>query len=105
MTVTRRGLIAGIAAGMTLAAGIGPALAQRGDEVPRRSGDLVPLRDVIRKIRRRADGDLLDAQYDDRRGRYKVIWRRKNGEIEYYTVDAYTGRILSVRKRREGARW
>ncbi len=64
-----------------------------------RRGRLVPMKDVVKRIRRRTDGRLMDAFHDRRKQQYRIVWRRNNGEVQHFIVDARTGRILSVRRR------
>ncbi len=106
------GLVAAICAGLLFFAvpphasggltGVSLAEAARRDDerIPNqiRRGELVPMEQVVRRIRRTTDGRLLDATLDRRRMHYRIRWLRNNGEVQLYIVDARTGRILSVRR-------
>ena len=58
---------------------------------------LVPLAEVIREIRRRDGGRVLDAglEYQGARAIYRVRWMSADGRRVDYLIDASTGAILS----------
>lgn len=66
--------------------------------LPAQSDDLVPLKQVVKRIRREFDGRVLDAQrYDDGGGPvYQVRVLTKDGQVLDIVVDALTGQILGV---------
>ena len=58
--------------------------------------DVVPLRDVIRRIQREYGGQYLDAELKRRsngRAEYHIDWQ-KNGRKFVFIVDAKSGRII-----------
>jgi len=63
----------------------------------RDKGDVVPLRDIFRRLKDRYGGYQVDANlYNRDRGQvYVVDWMTDKGERIKVTVDAKTGRILS----------
>ncbi len=63
----------------------------------RDKGDVVPLRDIFRRLKNRYGGYQVDANlYNRDRGQVYVIdWMTDKGERIRVTVDAKTGRILS----------
>ena len=66
------------------------------------TGNALPLTEVLRQVRRRYPGKLLDADLI-RRGNsliYGIKIRGTDNRIRYLNVDARTGRILSARGRR-----
>ncbi len=66
------------------------------------TGNALPLAEVLRQVRRRYPGKLLDADLI-RRGNsliYGIKIRGTDNRIRYLNVDARTGRILSARGRR-----
>ena len=64
----------------------------------RDKGDVMPLRDIFRRIKSRFGGYQVDANlYNRDRGQvYVVDWMTDKGERIRVTVDAKTGRILST---------
>jgi uncharacterized membrane protein YkoI len=63
----------------------------------RDKGDVVPLRDIFRQLRRRYGGYQIDANLYNRGSRqvYVIDWMTGKGERLRVTVDARTGRIQS----------
>lgn len=61
-------------------------------------GDLMPLRDIFRRLKNRYGGYQIDANLFNReRGQVYVIdWMTDKGERMRITVDAKTGRTLST---------
>ncbi|MFN3212281.1 MAG: PepSY domain-containing protein [Henriciella sp.] len=64
----------------------------------RDKGDVVPLRDIFRRLKSRFGGYQVDANlYNRDSGQVYVIdWMTEKGERIRVTVDAKTGRILST---------
>ena len=64
----------------------------------RDKGDVVPLRDIFRRLKERYGGYQVDANlYNRDRGQVYVIdWMTEKGERMRITVDAKTGRTLST---------
>lgn len=64
----------------------------------RDKGDVMPLRDIFRRLESRYGGYQVDANlYNRDRGQvYVVDWMTGKGERIRVTVDAKTGRILST---------
>ena len=77
-----------------------PALAQRADQdmafEAARSGEILPLGDIIARVSQRIDGRYVGAQYDPRYRMYRLKFLRGNSVI-MVDVDAVTGRVLEVR--------
>ena len=63
----------------------------------RDKGDVVPLRDIFRRLKNRYGGYQIDANLYNRSGGqvYVIDWMTDKGERIQVTVDAKTGRILS----------
>jgi len=64
----------------------------------RDKGNVVPLRDIFRRLKSRYGGYQLDANLYNRGGGqvYVIDWQTDKGERLRITVDAQTGRILST---------
>lgn len=64
----------------------------------RDKGDVMPLREIFRRLKSRFGGYQVDANlYNRDRGQvYVVDWMTDKGERIRVTVDAKTGRILST---------
>lgn len=66
-----------------------------------RSGEVLPLRHILRTLRGRLPGRVLDAKLrqdpDSKRWRYDVKLINDSGTVANITVDGRTGRILTVR--------
>ncbi len=62
-----------------------------------RAHQLMPLGQVIERIRQRSPGRQLDAglEYQGERPLYRVRWMTKDGRRIDYLIDAVTGAILS----------
>lgn len=80
------------------------ALAQRGNSFTadearnaRDKGDVVPLRDIFRKLKQRYGGYQLDANLFNQAGGqvYVIDWMTGKGERMRFTVEAKSGRVLS----------
>lgn len=63
----------------------------------RNNGDIVPLRDIFRKLKQQYGGYQVDANLFNRDGRqvYVIDWMTGKGERVRFTVDAKSGRVLS----------
>ncbi len=63
----------------------------------RDKGDVVPLRDIFRKLKRQHGGYQIDANLFNRGGGqvYVIDWMTGKGERVRFTVDAKSGRVLS----------
>ncbi len=63
----------------------------------RDKGDVVPLRDIFRRLKQRYGGYQVDANLFNRDGGqvYVVDWMTEKGERVRFTVDAKSGRVLS----------
>lgn len=63
----------------------------------RNKGDVVPLRDIFRKLKQRYGGYQLDANLFNQGGRqvYVIDWMTGKGERVRFTVEAKSGRVLS----------
>ena len=63
----------------------------------RDKGDVIPLRDIFRRLKNRYGGYQVDANLYNRGGGqvYVIDWMTDKGERIQVTVDAKTGRILS----------
>ena len=61
-------------------------------------GDLMPLRDIFQRLKRRYGGYQIDANLfnRDRDQVYVIDWMTDKGERMRITVDAKTGRTLST---------
>lgn len=64
----------------------------------RDKGDVVPLRDIFRRLKSRHGGYQVDANLFNRGGGqvYVIDWMTEKGERIRVTVDAKTGRTLST---------
>ncbi len=63
----------------------------------RDKGNVVPLRDIFERLKRRYGGYQADAKLFDRNGGqvYVIDWMTEKGERLRITVNAQTGRIIS----------
>ncbi len=63
------------------------------------SGQVMPLREIVRRVQSSEPGELLDAQLVQAGGRaiYVILWLTPDGRRLQIDVDAQTGRILSRR--------
>lgn len=61
-----------------------------------RQGTLVPMGTVVKQLRKRFPGRLLDAEHRTDRGIYFIVWQTTEGEVLHINVDARTGRVLKV---------
>lgn len=77
-----------------------PAHAQRSDEdiafEAARSGEILPLGEIISRVSQRVEGRFVGAQYDPRYRIYRLKYLRGNAVI-MVDVDAVSGRILEIR--------
>jgi len=77
-----------------------PARAQNGDQdiafEAARSGEILPLGEIIARVRERIEGRYVGAQYDPRYRIYRLKFLRGNTVI-MVDVDAVTARVLEVR--------
>ena len=64
----------------------------------RDKGNVVPLRDIFRRLKRQYGGYQVDANLYNRNGGqvYVIDWMSDKGERMRITVDAQTGRIVST---------
>lgn len=64
----------------------------------RDKGNVVPLRDIFRQLKRRYGGYQVDANLYNRDGGqvYVIDWMTEKGERLRITVNAQTGRIIST---------
>lgn len=99
--------IAALFAFVALAAAPMPVLAQTqwgnsftADEArdARDKGDVVPLRDIFRRLKNQYGGYQIDANLYNRNGGqvYVIDWMTEKGERLQITVNAQTGRIVST---------
>ncbi|MEL6324871.1 MAG: PepSY domain-containing protein [Pseudomonadota bacterium] len=66
----------------------------------RQSGDIVPLRDIIRRLQRQHGGRYLDANLYSKSGggsEYHIDWLTEDGRKVVFVVDARSGRVTSTR--------
>lgn len=63
------------------------------------SGQVMPLREIVRRVQSSEPGELLDAQLVQAGNRaiYVILWLTPDGRRLQLDVDAQTGRILSRR--------
>ncbi len=63
----------------------------------RDKGDVVPLRDIFRKLKQQYGGYQIDANLFNRAGGqvYVIDWMTGKGERVRFTVNAKSGRVLS----------
>ena len=63
----------------------------------RNKGDVKPLSEIFRQLRRAHGGYQVDAELFNRNGQqvYIIDWVTENGRRVRFTIDAKTGRILS----------
>lgn len=62
------------------------------------SGEIRPLDDILKGVRRRVDGRVLDATLDDRGGEW-VYWVKvlgPDGRVRLVRVDGRSGKVLGV---------
>jgi len=65
----------------------------------RQSGDIVPLRDILRRLEREYGGEYLDAELYSREGggsEYRIDWKTGDGRIVRFVVNAQTGRVIET---------
>lgn len=65
----------------------------------RQSGDIIPLRDIIRQLKRSYGGSYLNADLSSRGGGqsvYRIDWVTDDGRKMRFIVDAQTGRVLQT---------
>lgn len=83
-----------------LGGGALPAVAQTGDQdiafEAARSGEILPLGEIIARVSQRVDGRYVGAQYDPQYRIYRLKFLRGNTVI-MVDVDAVTGRVLEIR--------
>lgn len=82
-------------------AGFAPASAAAGPSGPppfqaAERGDIVPLSQVLARIRKRCPGRSLDAHLDRGAMVYRIRWRSSKNRVLNVVADAATGRILSM---------
>ncbi len=63
----------------------------------RDKGDVVPLKDIFRRLKRQHGGYQVDANLFNRGGGqvYVIDWMTEKGERVRFTIDAKSGRVLS----------
>ena len=79
---------------------VGPVYAQSGDQdsafEAARSGEILPLGEIIARVSQRVEGRYVGAQYDPQYRIYRLKFLRGNSVI-MVDVDAVTGRVLEIR--------
>ncbi|MEM7662011.1 MAG: PepSY domain-containing protein [Pseudomonadota bacterium] len=63
----------------------------------RQNGDIVPLRDVIRRLERQYGGRYVNAELFSRSGggsEYRIDWITQDGRKVRFVVDAQSGRVI-----------
>jgi uncharacterized membrane protein YkoI len=68
-----------------------------------RSGDVLPLRQIVRTLNAKVDGDVLDVAFHQIEGAYFYQFKilSNTGRIEDYFVDAKTTQVLTLAEARE----
>jgi uncharacterized membrane protein YkoI len=64
------------------------------------AGEVLPLNDILRQVRRDYPGRILDAQLDERGGGnwvYRIKLLKKNGRVVDLTVDGSSGKVLRAK--------
>lgn len=96
---------------MLLAALAGPALGddRRDHELAREalaSGQILPLRTVLERIRKDYPGEALEVELEEKSGRwmYKIKMLRPDGGVSKLRLDARDASLLDVRGRGRGDR-
>jgi len=80
----------------------GPTLADSEQERARaamQSGEVRPFQEILRHVRRRFDGRVLDARLVDAGNRqwvYEIKMMKRNGSVFLVVVDGRSGQIIDV---------
>ncbi|MBR9834635.1 MAG: hypothetical protein GYB42_05490 [Alphaproteobacteria bacterium] len=82
---------------MTASAQLGNSFTADQARNARDKGDVVPLKDIFRRLKSRHGGYQIDANLFNRGGKqvYVIDWMTGKGERVRFTVDAKSGRVLS----------
>lgn len=82
---------------MTAAAQLGNSFTADEARNARDKGDVVPLRNIFRKLERQHGGYQVDANLFNQNGKqvYVIDWMTGKGERVRFTVDAKSGRVIS----------
>ena len=101
--ITRRALIA---LGLSTALGVGTASVAADDHDDakrlRRSGEIMPLQELLRQRRGRRNDRVLDVELERKRGNYvyEVESLDERGRVRKDIYDARTGRALGSKRRK-----
>lgn len=89
-------LLSAAVAGAAVCAPLAEAVAGNHNDVRRdiKSGNALPLSQILGRIRRQFPGKLMDAGYNRNRGTYKLRIMSPDGRMQSIIVDARSGRIL-----------
>ncbi|MEM6410114.1 MAG: PepSY domain-containing protein [Pseudomonadota bacterium] len=63
----------------------------------RQNGDIIPLRDIIRRLERQYGGRYVNAELFSRSGggsEYRIEWINSEGRKVLFVVDAQSGRVI-----------
>lgn len=82
---------------MTAVAQLGNSFTADEARNARDKGDVVPLRNIFRKLERQHGGYQVDANLFNQNGKqvYVIDWMTGKGERVRFTVDAKSGRVIS----------
>lgn len=83
---------------MTASAQMGDSFTANEARDARNQGNTVPLKDILRQLKRDYGGKYRDADLFNRDGRkvYEIRWMTPRGKLVRYIVDARTGKVLSM---------
>jgi len=98
--MTRRFVFLAVAAAMlaqpVVAQNWGQSFSQ-GARDARQSGNIVPLRDILRQLERQHGGEYLDANLYSSPGggsEYHIDWKTRDGRKVTFVVNAQSGRVI-----------
>lgn len=95
-------IVLALAAVVALSAAPAPAFSGSEQEQAReavQSGQARPLKEILRGLGGQVDGRVLDAELDDRGGRwiYRIKVLGRDGRVKILGVDALSGQVIDVR--------
>ena len=91
-------MAAALAGGPALAQGWGNSFSPGQARDARQNGDIVPLRDIFRRLERQYGGYQLSAELFSKSGgsEYRIDWMPEDGRKMRIRVDAQSGRITQA---------
>jgi len=95
-TLAALSVVAVLGAQPALSQGWGDAFSPREARDARQNGDIVPLRDIFRRLEREYGGYQISAELFSKRGggsEYHIQWMTERGRKMRFVVDAQSGRV------------